>query len=477
MSFPNSSQPQGADDPDGHNGRDGATPPDQPPVEFHDNPIYGRQVIGFRLHEGNEIDSIELSPTPSQAETAELSGRTPAPQPQPDQAAVPPPNTANADAIAETLGARLVNLLLSQPATDGSPTGPNTSTGCTPGATGSQKTTSNVLQVLKDLKSAGQSLSTYSGDIRTLAVIINFFLALAGFFHLNLGEDEADWVPFFPRTLTGKAQAWYQHLVKAGTSPTTWQEYRTTLCAHYLGTDWVTRVQHVLDTPQGWGQQQPNESIIAYHQRWKEVHDLYALGAASRIPPRVEIGFFISHLLPWYQELVDRRNTFLCMAPGAASGASTDTEDTEDIDSLVRFLTKAESNPRLSKGHPTPSLNHIHGHQQAHYTGKPQNTSKGHQRGFFNHKGSNAPRRQTRHFQPPNGRKPPQPRQGGQSYSQTQHLCYRCLKMGVERAYDLCRGNQCPTAHKFCGYCGGRQTQGRCTNADCPASRSGTQAN
>jgi hypothetical protein len=156
---------------------------------------------------------------------------------------------------------------------------------------------------------------------------------------------------------------------QGGYLPTTWQEYRTTLCAHYLGTDWVTRVQHVLDTPQGWGQQQPNESIIAYHQRWKEVHDLYALGAASRIPPRVEIGFFISHLLPWYQELVDRRNTFLCMAPGAASGASTDTEDTEDIDSLVRFLTKAESNPQTQQGppyalaqpHPWPSAGTLHG--------------------------------------------------------------------------------------------------------------------
>ena len=273
------------------------------------------------------------------------------------------------------------------PTPDGPPTDPIHSTGRTTAVLGSQESNQSVRQLLKEWKGLGKNPPTYSGDNTKLPAIIDFFLALIGFFRLNLGWNEAEWIPVFPHTLIGKAQVWYQQLEQSGTSPNTWQEYQTKLCAQYIGPHWTERVQTVLTQPDPWGMQQDKESIIDFHRRWKEIHDLYALGTASRLPPSLETGFFISHLLPPFRNLVESQATFQLWALGSSP-------TTQDLDSLVQFLTRAENDPNFTRRHPTSSLNHIHGNQQGHYTSNPQRNN-GRQPGFANNRGSNTQRRQT----------------------------------------------------------------------------------
>jgi hypothetical protein len=355
------------------------------------------------------------------------------------------------------------------PTPEAPPTDPIHSTGRTTAALGSQVSTQSVHQTLREWKGVDQKPPTYSGDNNTLANLIAFFLTLAGFFRLNLGWEEAAWIPFFPHTLTGKAQTWYQELKRAGTSPNTWQQFQTMLCAQYLGPRWTDRVQSVLTQPSQWGMQQAGESIVNFRQRWTEVHDLYTLGTSARLPPRLEMQYFISHLLQPYRELVETQQKFQLFAPGSSSTS-------QDFDNLVDLLSKAEADPNFLGGRPTSSLNIIHGNQQGHYTSN-QHRNNGRRQGATSNRGSMAPRRQTHPHQPPPNRRSTNHRQNGPAASQQPGSCYRCLAAGVQRPYHLCRGNQCPTANRFCGSCGTRcQTPGRCTNGQCPASRSGTQA-
>jgi hypothetical protein len=118
----------------------------------------------------------------------------------------------------------------------------------------------------------------------------------------------------------------------------------------------VDRVHRVLNTPQGWVQQQSNRSIIAFRQRWREVHNLFALGSGTRYAARVEVSLFIKHLLPSYQDLVTQWRMLLDMASADASGTG---KDARDIDSLVQFLTKEGSDSGLSAGQPAPTLDYI----------------------------------------------------------------------------------------------------------------------
>ncbi len=476
MSNPNSSQPQGQGARDGRDGNDSRdsrdivpnpSQPAPPEVELHQNPTYG-----------DEIDPIELtdsSPATSQAETAELNGRSPAAAPE------------SANALHERLlalrdrerarAARPVTAAAVEPplphpplpTPEAPPTDPIHSTGRTTAALGSQVSTQSVHQTLREWKGVDQKPPTYSGDNNTLANLIAFFLSLAGFFRLNLGWEEAAWIPFFPHTLTGKAQTWYQELKRAGTSPTTWQQFQTMLRAQYLGPRWTDRVQSVLTQPSPWGMQQAGESITDFRCRWTEVHDLYTLGTSARLPPRLEMQYFISHLLQPYRDLVETQKTFQLCVPGSSS-------TTQDLDNLMDLLTHAESDPNFLRGRPTPSLNIIHGNQQGHYTSNQQRNN-GRRQGITSNRGSMAPRRQTHPHQPPPNRRSTNHRQNGPAASQQPGSCYRCLAAGVQRPYHLCKRNQCPTANKFCGSCGTRcQSPGRCTNGQCPASRSGTQA-